>query len=179
MNVTQCHSADSRIPFSCIIRNALQWVQSPLARRGDFSLVAYVVRTLFPIGCRLSHSRRNCNVSSHGHLICCIRTQTHHLASSLMWITYSSLRLLSARSRRGTHRLPTCRVKRPVIGSPNTMALWRNFLQTMLCSSSTPLAFKMQWNGPLLTFPISLLAFTPLLRHVRFLPRRSLVRSIF
>jgi hypothetical protein len=29
--------------LSCIIRNALLWVQSPLARRGDFSLVAYVV----------------------------------------------------------------------------------------------------------------------------------------
>ncbi|KAH9048576.1 fungal-specific transcription factor domain-containing protein [Lactarius hengduanensis] len=30
------------IKEDCIIRNALQWVQSPLARRGDFSLVAYV-----------------------------------------------------------------------------------------------------------------------------------------
>jgi hypothetical protein len=29
--------------LSCIIRNALHWVQSPLARRGDFSLVVYVV----------------------------------------------------------------------------------------------------------------------------------------
>ena len=29
--------------LSSIIRNALHWVQSPLARRGDFSLVAYVV----------------------------------------------------------------------------------------------------------------------------------------
>ncbi|KAI0306674.1 fungal-specific transcription factor domain-containing protein [Multifurca ochricompacta] len=32
----------SSIREDCIIRNALQWVQSPLARRGDFSLVAYV-----------------------------------------------------------------------------------------------------------------------------------------
>ncbi len=57
--------ADSRIPFSCIIRNALQWVQSPLARRGDFSLVAYVVRPLFPIGC-CSHT--------------VVGTATYHLA---------------------------------------------------------------------------------------------------
>ncbi|KAH9981402.1 fungal-specific transcription factor domain-containing protein [Lactifluus volemus] len=32
----------SSIKEDCIIRNALQWVQSPLARRGDFSLVIYV-----------------------------------------------------------------------------------------------------------------------------------------
>ncbi|KAI0256586.1 fungal-specific transcription factor domain-containing protein [Lactifluus subvellereus] len=32
----------SSIKEDCIVRNALQWVQSPLARRGDFSLVAYV-----------------------------------------------------------------------------------------------------------------------------------------
>jgi hypothetical protein len=32
-----------RMILSCIIRNALHWVQSPLARRGDFSLVVYVV----------------------------------------------------------------------------------------------------------------------------------------
>ncbi|KAI9510279.1 fungal-specific transcription factor domain-containing protein [Russula earlei] len=32
----------SSIREDCIIRNALHWVQSPLARRGDFSLVAYV-----------------------------------------------------------------------------------------------------------------------------------------
>lgn len=47
-----CYSLDRSIsaqmgkPHSikedCIVRNALQWVQSPLARRGDFSLVAYV-----------------------------------------------------------------------------------------------------------------------------------------
>ena len=29
--------------LSCIIRHAVQWLQSPLARRGDFSTVAYVV----------------------------------------------------------------------------------------------------------------------------------------
>lgn len=37
-----------RTHLSCIVRNALQWVQSPLARRGDFSLIAYVVRSLIP-----------------------------------------------------------------------------------------------------------------------------------
>jgi hypothetical protein len=29
--------------LSCIIRHAVQWLQSPLACRGDFSTVAYVV----------------------------------------------------------------------------------------------------------------------------------------
>ena len=32
-----------RTPHSAIIRDALLWVQSPLAQRGDFFLVAYVV----------------------------------------------------------------------------------------------------------------------------------------
>jgi hypothetical protein len=40
---------------SCIIRNALQWVQSPLARRGDFSLVAYVVLFLIPDKAAAAH----------------------------------------------------------------------------------------------------------------------------
>jgi hypothetical protein len=32
-----------RLFLSCIIRHAVQWLQTPLARRGDFSTVAYVV----------------------------------------------------------------------------------------------------------------------------------------
>lgn len=38
-----------RMPLSCIIRHAVQWLQSPLACRGDFSTVAYVVCFSFPI----------------------------------------------------------------------------------------------------------------------------------
>lgn len=55
-------------------------------------------------GCCCSRPRRNCNVSFHERLICCIRKQIPHPDSLLTWITCSSSKLLSGKFKRGMHK---------------------------------------------------------------------------
>lgn len=95
-----------RVLLSCIIRHAVQWLQSPLARRGDFSTVAYVVCFLTPGRGTAAHIPwRNYNVLHQERLICCIRKLIPHPGSLLMWITYLSSKRLSAKFRHGINKL--------------------------------------------------------------------------